>query len=55
MEMIKFPEELIEVTEIDDNGDRVLKKGATEEQRKIFERFKKDIDNGTLTDMEIEY
>lgn len=43
--MIKFPEELIECTFLNDDGDRQLKENATKEQKEIFEKFYKSISN----------
>lgn len=52
--MIKFPDELYDCTHFDDKLDkRVLNDDATDEQRRIFEEIYRDLDNGTLSDVEI--
>lgn len=53
--MVAIPEEIIGMTEYDEDDNWVLKKGATEEQRKIFEKFKKDLESGELSDVEVKY
>lgn len=41
--MIKFPQELIECTFLNEDGDRQLKENATKEQKEIFEKFYKSL------------
>ncbi len=53
--MIPLPKEIIGMTDYDKNDNWILKEGATEEQKKIFEKFKKDMDSGELTDVIIEH
>lgn len=53
--MIPIPKELMGITTFDEKGNRILKDGATEEQKKIFEQFYKDLESGKLSDIEIEY
>lgn len=54
--MIKFPDELYDCTYWDEKlGERLLKENATEEQKRIFEEFYRDLDNGTLSDAVIEF
>jgi len=52
--MINFPKELEGVTFIDDEGNRQLRENATEEQRSIFKKFYRDIENENLTDTILE-
>lgn len=53
--MIALPKELIGMTDYDEDDNWILKDEATEEQRKIFEEFKKSIEEGKLSDTLIEY
>lgn len=53
--MIPLPKEVIGVLINNDDGELVLKDEATEEQRKIFEKFKRDLESGKLTDVIVEY
>lgn len=52
--MIALPKELLGMTEYDDNDNWILKEGATKKQKEIFEKFKKDLKSGELTDTLIE-
>lgn len=51
--MIKLPEELLGMTDYDENDNWILKEGSTEKQRKVFENFQMDLESGKLTDTEI--
>jgi hypothetical protein len=54
--MVEFPEKLYDCTYLDEeSGERLLKKDASEEQRRIFEQFLKEFEDGTLTDRAIEF
>ncbi|WP_164971687.1 hypothetical protein [Clostridium tetani] len=53
--MIALPKELIGITDYDENDNWILKDGATEEQKKIFEEFKRSIESEELTDTIIKF
>lgn len=53
MEVIPLPKELIGITTFDEDGNRILKKGATEEQKRIFQQFYKGLESGKLSDVEL--
>ncbi|WP_291563702.1 MULTISPECIES: hypothetical protein [unclassified Clostridium] len=53
--MIALPKELVGITDYDENDNWILKDGATEEQKKIFEEFKKSMESEELTDAIIEF
>lgn len=54
--MVKFPDELYGCTYWDRaQGKRVLKKEATEEQKRIFEEFYRTLENEDLNDRVIEF
>lgn len=52
--MIQIPQEIIDATTFDDEGNRILKDDVTEEQRKIYDQFYNDLESGKLTDVLIE-
>lgn len=51
--MIALPKELMGITDYDENDNWILKDEATEEQKKIFEEFKRDLESGKLSDVEL--
>lgn len=55
MEVIVLPKKLVGITDYDEYDNWILKDGATEEQKKIFEEFKKGIESKELTDTIINF
>lgn len=53
--MIPMPKEIMGITTYDDNDNWVLKAGATKKQQEIYEKFKKDLESGKLSDTIIQY
>lgn len=53
--MIAIPKELTGMVEYDENDNRILKDGATEEQKRIFQEFFNLLESEKLTDTIIEY
>ncbi|MBU5486482.1 hypothetical protein KQI86_19460 [Clostridium sp. MSJ-11] len=53
--MIALPKELVGITDYDEDDNWILKDGATEEQKKIFEEFKKGIESKELADTIINF
>jgi hypothetical protein len=52
--MIPIPKEIAGMTDYDENDNWILKPGATEKQKKIFDQFKRDLESGKLSDVKIE-
>ena len=44
--MIAIPEELDDMFKYNDQGEMILKENASEEQKKVFEQFLKDLEEG---------
>lgn len=51
--MIKLPNELLGMTDYDEHDRWILKDGATEKQKEVFEEFKKKMDTEQFSDTEI--
>lgn len=50
--MISIPEEIMNVIDHDSDGNMILNKSATQEQKEIFDQFMSDLETG---DMSIEF
>ena len=46
--MISIPEEIINVIVHDSDGNMILNKSATQEQKEIFDQFMSDLETGDM-------